>query len=73
MSTEYFLIKSAMSGKAVTATLSGIMLWEINGKDNQLWFWDECGDAIRSKEYSDHVLDLDHRVSNTKPFLSPSS
>ena len=60
---SYFLIKSGMSGKVVTATLSGIMLWEINGQDNQLWCWDECNDSLHSKEFSDHVLDLDWRVS----------
>ena len=73
MSTEYFLILSEISGKALTANIHGISLWESNGKDNQLWFWDEDGEAIRSKKFSDHVLDLDLRVSNKELLVNTMS
>ena len=57
---EYFMIYSKDSTKVVDAASSKkIHLHEAHGKDNQLWFWD--GSSLRSKRYSDKVIDFHMR------------
>ena len=47
------------SKKVLDASMTSpgeIVLWEENGQDNQLWYWDgPGGDVLRNKEFPDRV------------------
>ena len=66
MYREYFKIVSVGSGKVLDASMSSIrsptkqvVLWESNGQDNQLWFWDgPSRDALRNKQFPHMVSSL---------------
>ena len=62
MNQKYFLIFGDHSGKVLNASLSDIgevVIWEENGGDNQLWFWDDQdGDVLRNKRFPNKVLDF---------------
>lgn len=62
MNREYFKIMGEASGKMLDASMSNIgevVLWESNGQDNQLWYWDgPSRDALRNKQFPDRVLDF---------------
>ena len=56
---EFFLIISHQSGKALQASpnnVGNIVMWTLQGNENQLWFWDEQeGDILRNKMYPNKV------------------
>jgi len=62
MNRQYFKIIGEGSGKVLDASMSNIgevVLWESNGQDNQLWFWDgPSRDALRNKQFPHMVLDF---------------
>ena len=55
----YFRIHALESGKVLDASMSDVgevVLWEENGHDNQLWFWDgDDKDILRNKAFPDLV------------------
>ena len=56
---KYFAILGKQSGKALDANRSNqgeLFLWDFNGGDNQLWFWD--GELLRNKHFPNKVLDF---------------
>ena len=59
MNREFFKIMGEASGKFLDASMSNIgevVLWESNGQDNQLWYWDgPSRDALRNKQFPDRV------------------
>ena len=56
---HYFHILGAESGKVLDASMTNIgevVMWEMNGQDNQLWFWDpEYREVLRNKQFPDMV------------------
>ena len=54
-----FIIESQQSGKVLDAALTDIgevILWDYNGGDNQLWFWDgRDRDILRNKKFPNKV------------------
>jgi len=62
MHREYFKIMGEASGKVLDASMSNIgevVLWESNGQDNQLWYWDGPNrDVLRNKKFPTRVLDF---------------
>jgi len=57
---RYFYIRSLQSAKVLDASLSNVgevCLWQQNGQDNQLWFWDGH-DILRNKRFPNKVLDF---------------
>ena len=56
---EFFVIISHHSGKALQASpnnVGDIVMWTLQGNNNQLWFWDEQeGDILRNKMYPNKV------------------
>jgi len=59
---HYFHILGAESGKVLDASMTNIgevVMWEMNGQDNQLWFWDpEYREVLRNKQFPDMALDF---------------
>jgi len=59
---HYFHIVSDASGKVLDASMSNegeVVLWEMNGQENQLWFWcGDHGDVLRNKAFPDRALDF---------------
>jgi len=59
---HYFHIMGDASGKVLDASMSNegeVVLWELNGQDNQLWYWSgEHGDVLMNKAYPDRALDF---------------
>ena len=58
---SYFAIRSQLSSKTLdvdTGDPNKIQMWDYHGGDNQLWYWDPNGVAIRSKKYPNKVIDL---------------
>ena len=56
---KYFAILGKQSGKALDANRNNqgeLFLWDFNGGDNQLWFWD--GELLRNKHFPNKVLDF---------------
>lgn len=62
MSQQYFKICGDASGKVLDASRSNVgevVLWDNNGQDNQLWYWDGPNrDVLRNKQYPNRVLDF---------------
>ena len=62
MDRRYFLIFGDQSGRVLDASLSNVgevVLWDRNGGDNQLWFWDgQDRDVLRNKKFPRRVLDF---------------
>jgi len=58
----YFRIHALESGKVLDASMSNhgeVVLWEENGQDNQLWFWDgDDKDILRNKAFPHWALDF---------------
>ena len=56
---SYFKAWGKDSKKVLDASMTSpgeIVLWEENGQDNQLWYWDgPSGDVLRNKEFPDRV------------------
>ena len=56
---QYFTIRGHQSGKVLDASLSNVgevVLWDFNGGDNQLWFWDgRDRDILRNKKFPNKV------------------
>merc|ERR1712223_1361049 len=59
---HYFHILGAESGKVLDTSMTNIgevVMWEMNGQDNQLWFWDpEYREVLRNKQFPDMALDF---------------
>jgi len=60
---NYFQICGDGSGKVLETSLSNVgevVLWDKNGQDSQLWYWDgPDGDVLRNKRFPQKVLDFD--------------
>ena len=62
MNTEkmHFKIFGEQTGKVLDASLSNageVVLWESNGGDNQLWYWDGIDrDILRNKMFPNKVI-----------------
>ena len=54
---NYFTITAKRSGRVMQAkSLSSIVIWDYNGGDNQLWFWDPSnGHFLRNKAFPNKV------------------
>ena len=57
---NYFTITAKRSGRVMQAkSLSSIVIWDYNGGDNQLWFWDPSnGHFLRNKAFPNKVQSL---------------
>ena len=57
---NYFTIHGDQSGRVLDASMTNlgeVVLWDKNGQDNQLWYFDGPNqDVIRNKEFPDRVL-----------------
>jgi len=58
----YFKIHGDQSGRVLDASMTcvgEVALWNDNGQDNQLWYWDATNrDVLRNKQFPNRVLDL---------------
>ena len=56
---NYFTIHGDQSGRVLDASMTNlgeVVLWDKNGQDNQLWYFDgPIQDVIRNKEFPDRV------------------
>ena len=56
---NYFTIHGDQSGRVLDASMTNlgeVVLWDKNGQDNQLWYFDDPNqDVIRNKEFPDRV------------------
>ena len=57
---HYFTIASERSGRVIQAkSLTSIVIWDYNGEDNQLWYWDPSnGHYLRNKAFPNKVQNL---------------
>jgi len=59
---QYFKICGDASGKVLDASMSNVgevVLWDSNGQDNQMWYWDGPNrDVLRNKKFPNRVLDF---------------
>ena len=55
----YFKIHGDQSGRVLDASMNSVgevALWDDNGQDNQLWYWDAINrDVLRNKQFPNRV------------------
>ena len=58
----YFKIHGDQSGRVLDASMTSVgevALWDDNGQDNQLWYWDAINrDVLRNKQFPNRVCDV---------------